>query len=659
MKPRLASTLFRSPFGGWSPTELLAYFRQRRSVHYFPVLDEAQTSRAKADEILSNRFDFNQERYELEPGFDWTANPSADIEWLIVLHKFYYSAGLGLAFDETRDERYAAKWMELTDSWIATVPMGFLPSDVAGRRIQNWISAHYYFVTLNATPSLTPEFYARFLNSLCEQVRHLVANLTPVRNHRTLELWAIFFAAIAFPEFREASQWLEFAKRELLANAQSDILPDGVHCELSTDYHHLVLRNFLYVARLAKLNNIELPARLHAKILRALDFSLHSHKPDGNIPSLSDGDTGSFLSLLRRGHELYGDKTMLYVASSGRAGHSPVCRSRAFKDGGYFTQRSGWGELEPFADERYLIFDCGALGAGNHGHLDLLSFEMAAYGQSLVVDPGRFTYHEPPPESGETNWRTLFRGTAAHNTVVVDGKNQTRYEFHKRKFKIKGEAPDHELKAFVTRNGFDYLHGVARSHEYNATHERRIVFVAGEYWVISDVLRSCDEHDYDLYFHLSDKAFDRTFIANQSEIVQVDAPHLVIAQRCDPKIKTWLEPGFVSPTYGVKHAAPVVRFNQRAADASFHTILFPYQTERPELTLEPAEVFNGEQLCLPEEATAFCLTIKCGADIVKDHFLFVHQRQSEPHRCGELRFQGALHFFRTDFAGQRISQQTI
>jgi uncharacterized heparinase superfamily protein len=659
MKPRLASAIFRSPLGGWSPTELLAYFRQRRSVHYFPVLDESQTHRAKADEILRNRFNFNEEAYELNAGFDWTKNPSADIEWLILLHKFYYAAELGLAYDETRDERYAAKWMELTDGWIATVPMDFLPSDVAGRRIQNWISAHYYFVTLNAVPTLSPLFYTRFLNSLHEQVRHLIASLTPARNHRTLELWAIFFVAVVFPEFREADRWLEFAKQELLANAQDDILPDGVHCELSTDYHHLVLRNFLYVARLAKLNNIELPARLHAKILQALKFSLHSHKPDGTIPSLSDGDTGSFLALLKQGYELYGDKTMLYVASKGRAGQMPVCRSRAFKDGGYFTQRSGWGEIEAFADERYLIFDCGALGAGNHGHLDLLSFEMAAYGQSLVVDPGRFTYHEPAPDSGEINWRVFFRGTAAHNTVVVDGKNQTRYEFHKRKFKIKGEAPDHELKAFVTRSGFDYLHGVARSHQYNVTHERRIVFVAGEYWVISDVLLSDDQHEYDLLFHLSHKAMGRTSVESQAETLRIDAPHLVIAQSHDPNIESSLESGFVSPTYGVKHAAPVVRFTQRAANTSFHTILFPYQAERPELTIQPLEVFSEERLCSPTETTAFCVTIQRGERVVKDHFLFVHQRQHELHQCGNLRFQGALNYFRKTLSGELVSQQTV
>jgi hypothetical protein len=39
------------------------------------------------------------------------------------------------------------------------------------------------------------------------------------------------------------------------------------------------------------------------------------------------------------------------------------------------------------------------------------------------VDPGRYTYSE----AGEVNWRVHFRGTAAHNTVCVDGRNQTRY----------------------------------------------------------------------------------------------------------------------------------------------------------------------------------------------------------------------------------------
>ncbi len=58
-------------------------------------------------------------------------------------------------------------------------------------------------------------------------------------------------------------------------------------------------------------------------------------------------------------------------------------------------------------DGQYLVFDCGALGEGNHGHLDCLSFELAAFGRSLIVDPGRYTYFE----GGPMNERAAFRGT--------------------------------------------------------------------------------------------------------------------------------------------------------------------------------------------------------------------------------------------------------
>jgi hypothetical protein len=635
MTPQTASALFRAPFRSWTPAEMLAYFQRRETVRYFPIVDESQTSRAKTEQVLRNRFDFNEELYQLEPGFDWTVNPSADIEWLILLHKFYYATGLGVAFDETKDQRYAAKWIELTDSWIAAVPLDFLPSDVAGRRIQNWLSAHYYFITGNHTPCLLPGFYTCLLDSLHRQVAHLKANLTPARNHRTLELWAIFFAAVVFPELLEAEEWLEFAKQELLRNAQTDLLADGAHCELSTDYHHLVLRNFLYVIRLARMNRIELPEELHALVRKALEFSLYVHKPDGTIPALSDGDAGSYLNLLEQGYQLYGDEEMLYVATKGKRGVVPRRRSRGFDESGYYVLRSGWGERdESYEDERYLIFDCGPVGAGNHGHLDLLSFEMAAYGHSLIVDPGRYTYHEPEVAqtsacASDTNWRALFRGTSYHNTVLVDGKNQARYEFHKRKFKIRGPRPEHKLESFLTQPGFDYLHGVARSQEYEARHERKIVFLCPDYWLIVDLLLASEPHDYELLFHLSDRAYGKVALSVERGTLLVDAPHLVIAQASESEIAPSINEGFVSPAYGVKHPAPVVSFARRAPSACYHTVLYPYKSERPAITVEKLPVQAGGRLCPETEASALRVEVETSRERFKDYFLLFHQESDQ------------------------------
>ncbi len=618
-------SLFHAPYDAWTPDQLLRHFQTRTSVHYFPVVDAVETAREKIENILNDRFEFNQEFHTVPSPVQWTVNPSHDREWLILLHKFYYAVGLGMAYHETEAPRYAEKWVDLTSSWIDAVPLDCLPSDVAGRRIQNWIFAHYYFVTLHQSAGIGPEFYVRFLESLHQQVCYLREHLTPARNHRTLELCAIFLAAVVFPEFGEAEEWRSFSTQELSNNIQTDFLPDGVHCELSTDYHHLVLKNYLWMRKLAQLNHIDIPEAIDDGIKKALEFSVYSHRPDGAIPSLSDGDSRSFLDLLEQGYELYGSEHFKYVAAQGKTGTPPENRSRGFAASGYYALRSGWGDQgSSFQDERYLIFDCGPLGAGNHGHLDLLSFEMAAYGKPLIVDPGRYTYDE----SGETNWRALFRGTAYHNTVLVDGKNQTRYEWKKNRFKITGPEPERELKTFVSHQGLDYVHGVARSHEYPVVHERKVLFINGEYWVIVDLLRATDLHTYDLLFHLSPLAQDQVSVMVSDNTLSIHSPQLILAQPLSPNVRPSIQDGFVSSSYGEKHRAPIVRLTQRASVTCFFTVMYPYKDDEPNISVESPESNGGSQTLLFGERTTIRIAIVRNGKRYHDDLLFTGQAAS-------------------------------
>ena len=651
----MSASVLRRPYDAWTAAELLAHFRSRAGVRYFPVLDAEHTTRAKIDDVLDNRFDFNGEVHQLAHAFDWTVNPSRDIEWLILLHKFYYAVGLGKVYRETADPSYVRKWIELTASWIETTPQGFLTSDVAGRRIQNWIYAHYYFVSCDGPACIPPAFYLQFLTSLAQQVNDLCEHLTPARNHRTIELYAIFLAAVAFPEFCDAARWLCFATAELAKNICTDFLPDGVHCELSTDYHHLALKNMLNARRLARLNGVAMPQEMDDRIRKGLDFALYAHKPDGSIPALSDGDSRSFLDLLMQGYDLYQDKAMGYVATQGACGTPPAVRSKAFPHGGYYIQRSGWGEAEePFQDARYLIFDCGPLGRGNHGHLDLLSFEMAAYGQSLIVDPGRYTYDE----SGETNWRARFRGTAYHNTVQVDQREQTRYEFYKTRYKIRGPEPLWELKQWVCEEGLDVVHGAARSHEYEVIHERVIAFMGAacgpDYWLVSDVLQAAEPHEYDLRFHLSDQAYQQVFTSVEAGAALAHAPHLVIAQPEHPSIHLAVEDGYVSRAYGVKRPAPIVRFSQRASNAAFHTVLYPYKTCRPQIQVARAPVFHGGRQCAEDQAFAVCVTVSQQGQSFKDIFFRAELGGAGPYTFADVSYEGALLWMRFDAAGRLI-----
>ena len=143
-----------------------------------------------------------------------------------------------------------------------------------------------------------------------------------------------------------------------------------------------------------------------------------------------------------------------------------------------------------------------------------------------MLDPGRFTYAE-----GEPNLRHWFRGTAAHNTVTVDGTDQTPYA------RSRSSLPSAEATFLgrETRDGLDIVCGEVRSPVYEAVHRRRVIFVDGAYWVIEDVLTGKRRHRYDLRFHLAPARYDGAVTLT-----------ITGARGVAP------EDGWISPAYGVR-----------------------------------------------------------------------------------------------------------
>ena len=641
--------VFLPPWDGLDDAALLAHFRAPRAVQYYPVADADETRPQKIEALLHGFFEFNHETCRLIDPIDWLHNPSADVEWHILLHKFYYAVGLGMAFERSADARYLQRWVSLIDGWMRSTPPGFIAADVSGRRVQNWIYSYHHFVTHAAHDTgahIDPAFHTRLLHSIHEQVEYLCEHLTPKRNHRTLELYAIFLAGVVFPEMRRAAHWREFALEQTVANMASDLLADGVHCELSTDYHHLVLKNYLNFRRLASLNRVAVPPEMDAALQRGLEFSLHVHKPDGIVPSLSDGDARGFLDLLQQGAELYGRADMLYVATRGAQGKPPHRRVAHFEASGYSVVRSDWGGgATPFSDAQYLVFDCGPLGEGNHGHFDCLSFELAAFGRSLIVDPGRYTYSE----AGDFNWRVHFRGTAAHNTVCVDGREQTRYTPKPIKkdsrhapgsvrHKISGPAPEAQLLERFHGVHVDLLHGQACSHEYDAVHDRCIAFVDRRYWIVGDWLRAPTRHDYTLNFQLGAHAQGRTVLSIVDGL-RLSSPGLLILQPACAGVHHAVRPNWVSARYGDKQAAPSLRSTVAARDADFDTVLMPWQGREPAIILEELAA-DADDIGSPSAHCALRIMLVIDGAFVVDTWFHARGVAAKRWRIGGFEFRG-------------------
>ncbi|MEZ5425069.1 MAG: alginate lyase family protein [Pyrinomonadaceae bacterium] len=557
--------------------------RRARPRRVFCVTEKTRQSSETAGDAI--RGIFTNAGLRLDPGkpVDFSQNPlPTDEEWQIEWFKFYFGLDLAHTFDLTGEERFLRTWEQLVRAFIRQVPIGFDSSDVAARRVQNWIYARQKFSHSLWFEGFSRGFEEELGRSLKGQISFIRENLTSERNHRTLELYTLFIAALALPELDPEKELLGFALKNLQQNLLTDIRPDGVHREQSTDYHLIVLRSFLGVKKNAGMFGLQLPEIFDRRLERACEFAMHIHRPDGLIPALSDGDTGDFSDLLILAAELFGRTDFLYAGTRGKSGRPPRRRNVSFEKGGYYIQRSGWGQKnKDFRSQRFLVFDCGPLGDGGHGHYDLLNLEIGAFGKPLIVDPGRYTYSE----EGPVNWRRFFKGTKAHNTVCVDGLDQTAYY----RGKPKGPVASGKLIERIETDNLDILSGKAFSQLYNASHTRRIFFVRGRYWVIWDRLESPDPHRYDLRFHLTPETWNhfRLETGETNRTVLTGGVALVFEKQKNPVI----EPGWYSPEYGVKHRIPCVSVVEKdGASADFFTIVYPFEKREraPEF-----EVFSG------------------------------------------------------------------
>lgn len=541
------------------------------------LTDELRRDLDVARDARAGRFTHAGVTLDLGRRPDWRQGGMAgDDEWRIEWVKLYEGLDLAHAFSVTGDGSFLETWEDLVDSFCDQVPVGWDTADVSARRMQNWLYAWQRFAGARAFAGLREGLAERLAGRLLADADHVAAHLTTERNHRTLELYSLLLVALAFgPDGDRARSVLDL----LADNAATDIWDDGVHRECSTDYHLIVLRSFVGAIANARAAGLDVPTVLLTRTHLACDVALHVQRPDGTTPALSDGDPDDFRSLLAHAGRILDRPDLTWAATGGSHGTPPAARLVSFPIGGYHVQRSGWGDgTRPYRHERFCIVDCGPLGDGGHGHYDQLSIEVAAGGRSLLVDPGRYTY--AAGTASARAWRRAFKGTAAHNTVCVDGLDQTPF----RPGKPKEPTSRARLVRRHTMDGLDVVIGEVRSPSYDAVHTRAVAFVDGDRWLVHDRLRAESAHRYEARWHLAPDAWGRTLVDRGCRgHLTINAPGVVLV------VPAWcgdveVIDGWVSPAYGVKVPAPVVLVRAEGlADADIVTAILPGD--------EPADLF--------------------------------------------------------------------
>jgi uncharacterized heparinase superfamily protein len=294
----------------------------------------------------------------------------------------------------------------LIDRWLAeNVPgsgTGWEPYPTS-LRIVNWIKWAIAGNALTAPALQSLAVQARWLTRRLE--RHLLGN------HLFANAKALLFAACFFGG-PEARRWQRLALRILQRELPEQVLSDGGHFELSTMYHALALEDVLDVINVARAYPDALAddaetwasqlSEVAARMLGWLDAMSH---PDGEIGFFNDAAFG----IAPAPAELRDYAARLGLGLGAATAPRPV---EHFAASGY--ARISIGPATLLAD----VARIGPDYLPGHAHADTLSFELSIGAERFLVNGGTSVY-----EAGVQ--RLKERGTAAHNTVVVNGENSS------------------------------------------------------------------------------------------------------------------------------------------------------------------------------------------------------------------------------------------
>lgn len=350
------------------------------------------------EELMRDRLTLLHETVEFHWKDKWSFDDHSAL-WNFNLHYFEYLLPLVKAWKDTGRNQYLAKTREMIEGWIDYNPIGTKPawaSYTTSLRIATWIS--YYTYVCN---DLEQRFREKLLKSLREQYIYLASHLEKgiLGNHYFENLKSLVLASVFFKD----DALFNKALSEFKAECREEILPDGMHFELSPMYHKIILEGMLRLA--VSLREVERRDKeIEAYLQPMLDVA-HSFE-DGleRVPLFNDGGNNvtksldALVSVAQKYFEL-----------------RPKFKDRLVDSGFYiFERKLSSGNWK-------LIIDAGQPGPTyipGHAHCDAMSFELFCDGKPILVNCGTYAY--------QCKERAFFRSTSAHNTVMLNGIEQSQ-----------------------------------------------------------------------------------------------------------------------------------------------------------------------------------------------------------------------------------------
>jgi hypothetical protein len=515
------------------------------------------------------------------------------------LNRHQHLVALAKAWCFTREERYAAELLRQWYHWQQEnpYPMGinWASSLEVGFRTLSWLWVRHL---LASCPSVTEGFRLDLLRAMALNGQHIERYLSTYfspNTHLLGEAVALFFAGTLCPELPHARRWQQRGLEIVLQQAERQVQPDGMHFEQSVYYHVYALDFFLHARILAACNRIPIPAAFDQTIQKMLE-ALAALAQAGPPPRLGDDDGGRVFNPRRNRAQhmldplatgavvfLRGD----FKAAAGGLREETIwlmgpervtqfeqlavterpTASMGLASSGFYVM----ADANPMPQQ--LVIDAGPQGTGSagHGHADALGLCLSADGREWLADSGTFSYLSSDAA------RDFFRGTAAHNTLQIDGLSQAGpngpFAWH--------SLPQVQVDRWVNGETFDFFTGSHTGYcrlNDPVLHRRWVFHLKSGFWFVRDLAEGVKVHQLDLLWHFAPGLMPRKDAASNSIFFARDeaAGRETLAliplegHRWDEEISQ----GSVSPVYGRQEPAAVLRFSTRTGlPAEFAIVL--------------------------------------------------------------------------------------
>ena len=460
-----------------------------------------------------------------------------DIKYLWEPSRHLELVTLALAARTTGETRYAQAAHTLLDSWLAQCPyplgVHWTSSLELAVRLVNWSVAWQLLGGADSPLFQGAEgqaFQRRWLDAIyqhCHFIAGYFSRHSSANNHLLGEYMGLYIASITWPCWPESKRWLRLSRAGMEEEALKQNFADGVNKEQAIYYQHEVMDMLILCQRAASAQGDTFSAAYLQRIERLAEFVCSMMDVDGNVPMTGDADDAQMVRLsyeaqwhpyrsllascavlfargdFKRKAGYFDDKNRWLFGEAGlrqwqaldaSAPETPVL---AFPEGGYYLLGSDFGT----ADEVRLVVDCAPLGylsIAAHGHADALAFTLSTGGEELLIDPGTYAYHT------QKLWRDHFRSTTAHNTVSVDGLDQSEIGgnfmwLKKANARLLAHDTNSETQVFEgEHDGYQRLNDAV-------THRRRIEFdVNKKRIVVKDILQCTNVHEVSIHWQFGE-----------------------------------------------------------------------------------------------------------------------------------------------------------